>query len=497
MRCLVRWSFGSGRDSHRILVAARPIDAGAVLAAEDVRAVEVSGTPAFRSTSPDQLSSIVGRVATGPIAQGSVVTVEQFRVRQSAPEGSALLAVVLEPGALPTPDLRFGDQVDVMVSSSPNAVIDEPARIVTRASVWRVWGGTDGGRPSCRDTGGAGGNGARGRRRRLSQPDPTRRCPDCRPAGRVDATVARYRRSRSGPCRHDGGPMSVALTMSAKGAPGVSLAGWGVLHCWPRMVVGVEADISGGSWALTHGLTCDPGLTDLAAEQGVITEEALARCSVEVGVGKRMVCAPREPIHVRRSLKWLEDRLAAWPEHIDVIVDAGRVDPSVGHPMLGRADALVVCTHTTAVALGATAALLEGLDRVVRSDVVVRVVTVGESPYSSAEAVEALRRLRRAEAARRTRCSVAERPSVGDGAPRGRPEGRPCLLGLVWPARSGAGVVDRVPERSDARRLTRIDGRCGVIADRDLVASLKVAVGDRLQEWVAREQRAGTDAQSG
>ena len=30
-----------------------------------------------------------------------------------------------------------------------------------------------------------------------------------------------------------------------------------------------------------------------------------------------------------------------------------------------------------------------------------------------------------------------------------------------------------------------------MIADRDLVASLKVAVGDRLQEWVAREQRAG------
>jgi pilus assembly protein CpaF len=30
-----------------------------------------------------------------------------------------------------------------------------------------------------------------------------------------------------------------------------------------------------------------------------------------------------------------------------------------------------------------------------------------------------------------------------------------------------------------------------VIADRDLVASLKIVVGDRLQEWVAREQRAG------
>ena len=30
-----------------------------------------------------------------------------------------------------------------------------------------------------------------------------------------------------------------------------------------------------------------------------------------------------------------------------------------------------------------------------------------------------------------------------------------------------------------------------MIPDRELVASLKVAVGDRLQEWVAREQKAG------
>ena len=86
----------------------------------------------------------------------------------------------------------------------------------------------------------------------------------------------------------DGGPVSVVLVASAKGAPGVSLGSWGLLHCWPRTVTGVEADVSGGAWALTHGLTCDPGLTDLAAEQGVITDEPMERCSVHVGVGKRM-----------------------------------------------------------------------------------------------------------------------------------------------------------------------------------------------------------------
>ena len=135
--------FGSGRDSHQIMVAAHQIDAGAVLEAADVRTVEVSGAPGFRSTAPRALAALVGRVALSPIAEGSVVTAEQFRFHQSAPVGSALVGVVLEPGALPTPDLRYGDQVDVMVSSALNAVIDEPARVVTRASVWRVWGGTE------------------------------------------------------------------------------------------------------------------------------------------------------------------------------------------------------------------------------------------------------------------------------------------------------------------------------------------------------------------
>ena len=303
--------------------------------------------------------------------------------------------------------------------------------------------------------------------------------------------MARDPDSRSTFSGFDGCTVSVVVLVSAKGAPGVSLAGWGLLHCWPRNVVGVEADVSGGSWALTHGLTCDPGLTDLAAEQGVITEEALARCSVEVGVGKRMVCAPREPIHVRRSLTWLDDRLAAWPEHIDVIVDAGRVDPTVENPLLGRADALVVCTHTTAAALSATAALLEGLDRVVRSDVLVRVVTVGDTPYSPAEAVETLRHFAGPRTPCRAGSGAAERSAVGVGSGRWWPQGGQGLLVLVRPAGVGAGVIDGVPECTDARRVTGSDGWCGVIADRDLVASLKVAVGDRLQEWVAREQRAG------
>ena len=52
--------------------------------------------------------------------------------------------MVLDPGALPSPDLRFGDHVQVLATSNPNAVIDEPAAVMTDATVWKVWGGTEG-----------------------------------------------------------------------------------------------------------------------------------------------------------------------------------------------------------------------------------------------------------------------------------------------------------------------------------------------------------------
>jgi hypothetical protein len=138
-------AMGSGRDSHQILVAAHPIAAGEVMTTDDVRAVEVSGVPNFQSTPPAAIARVVDRVASMPIAAGAVLTDDQFRIRQSAPHGSALVGVVLEPGELPTPDLRYGDAVQVMVSASPNAVIDEPTRVVTDATVWKVWPVSNGG----------------------------------------------------------------------------------------------------------------------------------------------------------------------------------------------------------------------------------------------------------------------------------------------------------------------------------------------------------------
>jgi SAF domain len=137
-------AFGSGRDTHLVIAAAHPLEAGSVIVAADLRSVEVPGAPTFLSMSAGQASSLIGRVAAVPIEEGTLVTGGQFRNRQSAPEGTVLVGMVLDPGALPTPDLRYGDRVNVLVISSPNDVIDQPATVITEATVWKVWGGNEG-----------------------------------------------------------------------------------------------------------------------------------------------------------------------------------------------------------------------------------------------------------------------------------------------------------------------------------------------------------------
>ena len=136
--------FGSGRDSQQVIVATHGIDAGSVLTSADMKGVEVSGVLGFQATSAGTLETLIGKVAAVPIAVGTLIVAEQLQLRQSAPIGKVLVGMVLDPGALPSPDLRFGDRVQVLTTSNPNAVVDEPAAVLTDATVWRVWGGLEG-----------------------------------------------------------------------------------------------------------------------------------------------------------------------------------------------------------------------------------------------------------------------------------------------------------------------------------------------------------------
>jgi hypothetical protein len=188
--------------------------------------------------------------------------------------------------------------------------------------------------------------------------------------------------------------MTVIVGMSAKGAPGVSLAMWSLAHLWPRPVIGLELDESGGTWALRHGLTSEPGLASLAAIQEPLTHQLAGEHAHVIGGDHHVVCAPREPQVVSAAMNWLSDRLRAWPTQSDLLIDVGRMATAriKDHPAMKRADMVLCFARPRAEELGPLACALSELASF-GDTVSVQLVLIGSVPYPPNEALEALRQL--------------------------------------------------------------------------------------------------------
>lgn len=117
------------------LVAARTIDAGSVVTAEDVREADVSGT-GVAFVPADRASVVLGRVATSDIPEGALLHPEAFSDVLGIDEGNAVVGVALQPGAVPTPQLRVGDRVNVVAvgGTDPSA----PKGVLATAQVFAV-----------------------------------------------------------------------------------------------------------------------------------------------------------------------------------------------------------------------------------------------------------------------------------------------------------------------------------------------------------------------
>lgn len=189
--------------------------------------------------------------------------------------------------------------------------------------------------------------------------------------------------------------MTVIGGLSAKGSPGVSLAMWTIAHLWPRPAIAMEADDAGGTWALRHGLTTEPGLASLASTQDALSHQRATEHGHEIGGERFAVCAPRESTIVGASLTWLSDRLRAWPSRDDLFLDLGRVRATTlrDNASIYRADTLLVFARPTAEDLGPLAHLLSQMGDVAATTTDFQLVTIGSAPYSPQSAVDALREL--------------------------------------------------------------------------------------------------------
>jgi SAF domain len=132
--------FARKGETRMVFVAARQIPAGTVLTMSDLRTVQLPVDVDVRSIPGNDTKAVEGKVAQLPIAEGSVLVAEELSVTEKAPAGSVLVGVSLEPGALPTPDIRHGDRVEVY-AAAPDG---KEAVLLTQASVWKVWSGAKG-----------------------------------------------------------------------------------------------------------------------------------------------------------------------------------------------------------------------------------------------------------------------------------------------------------------------------------------------------------------
>lgn len=177
----------------------------------------------------------------------------------------------------------------------------------------------------------------------------------------------------------------MVVVTSAKGAPGVSTLAYELVARYPRPVVGLEVDVSGGSWAFTHGLSHDPGLMSLAASRDELGWDLFERHGHRIGEHGVVVCAPPGR-DTANAVSVLEPRLHGFPTNLDVVLDAGRVHDGVTG-LCRVADLVVVVARPFTADI---AALGRECDALVHLGCRVNVVLVGDQPHSRTEIAEFL-----------------------------------------------------------------------------------------------------------
>ena len=120
-----------------VMVASRDIPAGAEVALDDLRAVEIASGPGADFVPMSDLKSVVGRTVRSAIPEGSALHPDLVSARSPLDRNMAVVGIVLQPGEYPIAHLSPGQTVGVVLTgdTQPNSVWDDsPA---TRAAAPR------------------------------------------------------------------------------------------------------------------------------------------------------------------------------------------------------------------------------------------------------------------------------------------------------------------------------------------------------------------------
>ncbi|MDP8931368.1 MAG: SAF domain-containing protein, partial [Actinomycetota bacterium] len=100
-----------------VLALTEDVSRGQVLTRGDVRVVHIATDDQVATTPADGSSQLVGRAAVTDLPAGTLVVPEQFAVASALTPGAGVVGLALGPGQYPTPQLRVGDLVNVVVAS--------------------------------------------------------------------------------------------------------------------------------------------------------------------------------------------------------------------------------------------------------------------------------------------------------------------------------------------------------------------------------------------
>jgi SAF domain len=127
--CALVVAEGRGRAGNRepVLALARPVTAGQVITAADLRVVQVSVVGPASLLPASQLAQVAGRTAAAGLPAGSLLAAGDVGA-PSPGRGQAWLGIALLPGRYP-PGLSPGQHVGVLAAPAPGSGGRAPARV--------------------------------------------------------------------------------------------------------------------------------------------------------------------------------------------------------------------------------------------------------------------------------------------------------------------------------------------------------------------------------
>lgn len=109
---------------------------GSVVAAEDLKSVEINPTPELQYVSFTDRDQLIGRLATADLVAGQLATTQMFSERlDKIGADRVVVSLALGPGQMPA--ATIGDEVNLYMTGDSSAGEDRAAELVTSAEVWR------------------------------------------------------------------------------------------------------------------------------------------------------------------------------------------------------------------------------------------------------------------------------------------------------------------------------------------------------------------------